>query len=76
MLVNLSHSPIAAIRMTQLRFGGARSLSFFFLPLATVFICPEPICGGIDELPAPGGEGNTKLDQFVYGGAAGRSWKH
>lgn len=39
--------------MTQVRFGGP---TFGLLSSVTLYICCELICGGIDELPALGGE--------------------
>lgn len=39
--------------MTQVRFGGP---AFYLLPSVTRYICCEPICGGVDEPPALGGE--------------------
>lgn len=39
--------------MTQVPFRGP---TLYLLPSVTLYICCEPICGSIDELPALGGE--------------------
>lgn len=39
--------------MTQVCFGGP---TFYLLPSVSLYICCDPICGGVDELPARGGE--------------------